>query len=279
MMQLLTRSFLFNLFTLARFSHAKKYLIKTWKGRPNPYTTFVLAKDRKRSLCIWAIKQIRYRKKHLVSDLYVWELGGEPWLANLDQVHGLYEYLVEGFDAQYSCDCRDKVVVDIGGYIGDTARYFLKKGASKVVVYEPVDKNIACLQYNLSRLPVEIIHKGVGSENGRVTVTSNYPPGHIGFGNHEGRYSSSFEVESFSCLLNHVQADIIKLDCEGNEKHLLEVDPSLLRKIPYWMIEIHSDSLVQNLEHLFIHAGFQKKAMPSSPGHFPVHHYSRLSFE
>lgn len=272
--KLLAKSFLFNLFALARFSHAKKYLLKVCRGRPDAYTTFVLAKDKQKSLCIWAIQQVKHRKKHVSDDLYLWELGGEMWLANLDHIHGLHEYLVEGFDAQYLCDYIGKVVLDIGGYIGDTARYFLKNGARKVVVYEPINKNVACLNFNLAQMPVEVIPKGVGSQNGKVTIQSNYPPGHIGFGNLEGRYSASFEVESFSTLLSKIQADIVKVDCEGNEKYLLEVDPSLLRKIPYWMIEVHSHRLTLQLENLFLRAGFEQKAVRKLSGHVGVYHYS-----
>ena len=271
--QLLAKSFLFNLFALARFSHAKKYLLKVCRERPNPYTTFVLSKDRQRSLCIWAIKQIKHRKKHVIEDLYLWELGGEQWLANLDHIHGLHEYLVEGFDGQYRCDCKGKVVLDIGGYIGDTARFFFKNGASKVVVYEPIAKNVACLNFNLAQMNAEVIPKGVGSENGKAVIKSNYPPGHIGFGNHEGRYSAAFEVESFSSILSLVKADVIKVDCEGFEKHLLDVDASLLRNIPFWMIEVHSHTLALQLEHLFLRAGFEQKTMPKQPGHFGVFHY------
>lgn len=270
---LLERSFLFNLFRLARFSHAKKYLLKAYKGRPDPYSTFVLSKDRQSSLCIWAIQQIRHRKERVANDLYLWELGGEQWLANLDHVHGLYEYLVEGFDAQYHCDCVGKIVLDIGGYIGDTARYFFKKGARKVVIYEPIAKNVECISYNLAQKEVEVVAKGIGGHDGTITIQSNYPPGHIGFGNREGRYFSSFEVESFSTILSTTEADIIKVDCEGHEKFLLDVEPSLLRKISYWMIEVHSHALAQQLENLFLHAGFKQKVATSLPGHFGVYHY------
>jgi FkbM family methyltransferase len=160
--------------------------------------------------------------------------------------------------------------LDIGGYIGDTARYFLKRGAHKVIIYEPVAKNVRCLAANLASYQknVEIIPKGIGEQDGIVTFRSHVPPGHIGFGFAEGDYILSFEVESFTTLLNRVHADIIKVDCEGHEKHLLTLDPSWLRKIPYWMIEIHSGQLKEQLSRLFSQAGFEEKPASHSVYHF-----------
>jgi hypothetical protein len=43
---ILQKSFLFNLFTLARFSHAKKYLFKACKRGLDPYQTHVLSKNK-----------------------------------------------------------------------------------------------------------------------------------------------------------------------------------------------------------------------------------------
>ncbi len=272
---LMAKSFLVNLFALARFSHAKKYVFKALARKVDPYTTFVLSKDKQRSLCIWAIKQIKHRGLRMQDDLYVWDLGGEKWLANLDHIHGLYEYLTEGFDAQYGCPCAGKVVLDIGGYIGDTARYFLKRGAREVIVYEPVEKNVVCLRHNLAhdQERVQIIPKGIAGHDGAITILSNYPPGHIGFGNRDGRYSLSVSVESFSTILSRVQADIAKVDCEGNEKYLLDVDSSLLRRIPYWMIEVHAQPLRNQLARLFERAGFEAVSMQMPPNHLPVYHY------
>lgn len=270
---LLTRSFLFNLFTLARFSHAKKYLFKTIFKKRDPYYTFVLSKDKERSLCIWAIKQIKHRKQHIVDDLYFWELNQEKWVGNLHHIHGLYEYLEGSFEKIYNCNCRNKVILDIGGYIGDSARFFLKYGARKVIIYEPAQKNLQCMKYNLKGYDVEIVPKGIAAVDGEFSIPSNYPEGHIGFGFSEGRYKSTVQGECFSTILSKVKADIAKVDCEGGEKHLLQVKDEHLKQIPYWMIELHDAHIGQQLEQKFLDAGFKTRATPVPEGHFNVAHF------
>jgi FkbM family methyltransferase len=273
--EVLAKSFLFNLFTLARFSHAKKYLLKACMQRPDPYQSFVLAKNKERSLCIWALQQIKHRERHLADDLYYWKLNGEKWLASLDHVHGLYEYLNGSFETFYQCDYRGKTVLDIGGYIGDSARFFLKKGARKVIVFEPCEKNVFCMRENLKgdADAVEIICKAIAAQNGERILSSNYPEGHIGFGNREGRYQVKVQGESFTSILTSRQADIAKIDCEGNESYLLSVESSLLRRIPYWIIEVHNGQIAYQMDQKFLAAGFQEKQVFVPEHHQSVKHY------
>ncbi|MBS0623580.1 MAG: FkbM family methyltransferase [Verrucomicrobia bacterium] len=273
--KIVANSFLFNLFSLARFSHARKYLIKAMLYRPDPYKTYVLSRNKQRSLCIWALKQIKHRHAHYEDDLYFWNLGQEQWLANLDHIHGLYEYLKGSFESLYACSCKNKTVLDIGGYIGDSARYFLRQGAHKVIIYEPVPKNVVCMQHNLKdyQSQIEIIAKAVADQDGEITIPSNYPPGHIGFGNTTGRYSLQVQTETFTSILQHTQVDLAKIDCEGYEKHLLDVPNDLLRKIPYWIIEIHHPSISEQLKQKFIQAGFTHKPVQVPHEHVGIDHF------
>ena len=38
----------------------------------------------------------------------------------------------------YDCDYKDKIVLDVGAFCGETAVFFYLMGAKKVVIYEPV---------------------------------------------------------------------------------------------------------------------------------------------
>lgn len=278
MMQLkrfLNHSFLYNLFSLARFSHAKKYLLKNIRQKRDPYFDYVLAKDKMRSLNIWALKQIKNRRELFNEDLYFWELEGEKWLANLDHIHGLYEYLSGSFSNHYRANYQNKTVLDVGGYIGDTARYFLKEGAARVVIYEPVEKNVICMKHNLHKWShlVEIVHKGVSGNNGEMVISSNYPAGHIGFGNREGQYSVKVSSETFHTILQKNSADIAKIDCEGGERYLLDLEERVLCKIPYWMVEIHEAHLVQEITRKFRSCGFEILPVDLPPGHQALIHF------
>jgi FkbM family methyltransferase len=275
---LLSKFFLFNLFSLARFSHARKYLFKNLFRKRDSYGFYVLSKDRKKSLNIWAIKQIKHRKHHFSEDLYFWDIEGERWLANLDHIHGLYEYKRGSFREMYPCDYRNKTVLDVGGYIGDSARFFLKEGARKIVIYEPVEKNVICMKHNLAEYQkhVEIYQKAIAAEDGEMVISSNYPGGHIGFGNRAGRYTIKVLGESFHSILSRIEADIAKIDCEGGEKHLLDVADSDLIKIPYWIIEFHDAQIGEKVAQKFQRSGFDIMPLTVPPGHQQLVHFRRL---
>lgn len=53
------------------------------------------------------------------------------------------------------------VVIDLGGFVGDTAFAFAKQGAS-VIVYEPFLDSFVCLLYNTRDLPVKCINAPAG---------------------------------------------------------------------------------------------------------------------
>ena len=119
-----------------------------------------------------------------------------------------------------------------------------------------------------------IISKGAAKHSGSMTILSNYPPGHIGFGNRVGRYSLKVEVESFTSILSTYSADMAKVDCEGYEKYLLDVENASLRRIPYWIIEMHDTTIAQSLRRKFLEAGFEMIPNAVLKGHLEISHFS-----
>lgn len=51
--------------------------------------------------------------------------------------------IIEEMGYYDSLRVRDKIVLDVGAYIGDTALFFVSRGARKVYAYEPVFYKIA----------------------------------------------------------------------------------------------------------------------------------------
>jgi hypothetical protein len=96
------------------------------------------------------IELVPFRRKKVFQDIYLWEFGKKAICCNYVQLLGLKdEYLADLFDKIYHYDWLGKKVVDIGGFVGDTALYFLSKGAEKIIIYEPVSKNMEALMLNL----------------------------------------------------------------------------------------------------------------------------------
>ena len=59
----------------------------------------------------------------------------------------------------YDCDCKGKVVLDIGGFEGESAVYLWILGASKVVIYEPVveHRKLYRRKYSLKQYECRIV--------------------------------------------------------------------------------------------------------------------------
>lgn len=190
-------------------------------------------KRRGQILSAWALGFLHCRQKWVEEDLYLWKIAGKVWMGSLEQIHGLYPLLTGAFTETYGCEYTGKTVLDIGGFIGDSARFALGQGAKEVIVYEPLPKNLQCLAYNLKPYASKVIIEGIAV----------------------GTYDGTF-IERFETLLTRQQADIAKVNCEGAERHLLKVPHALLRKIPYWMIKTQ---LRAEMDAHFTAAGFESQ--------------------
>jgi len=174
---------------------------------------------------------------------------------NLEEMYGLpgdiESILVEGS------------VVDVGAWIGDTVLFFLAKGYRKVVAYEPVPENIELIKFNLrlnniSEDRVEIRAEAVCERKGKQVIKSTAKPGLVAFGLVTGDRGETYELP-VSCttwdeVLKYAKknnASLVKIDCEGCEKHLPNADPALVENIEAYIIEVHDPGIAQQLEALF----------------------------
>ncbi len=77
---------------------------------------------------------------------------------------------------------KEKVVLDVGAFIGDTAIYFALKGANKVIAYEPVpllyEMAVENIELNNQKATIQIINSALGKNEGSIEV--NYDEGFPG---------------------------------------------------------------------------------------------------
>ena len=130
---------------------------------------------------------------------------------------------------------KGKTVLDIGADYGSTAYYFLKHGAKRVVAVEGDKRFISKLRKNYGR-----------SQN--VTCVNKW-------------VSCARDIE---VLVRKFKPDIIKVDIEGSESHILGVSPTVLCSVPEWLIEVHSKDLFLKLDNLFTSHGFNTER------HYPI---------
>lgn len=120
------------------------------------------------------------------------------------------EVLVDDVYGIRERDLAGQVVVDVGGYVGDSASAFARAGA-RVHACEPSETFCAFLRRNLA-------------ENGLSERVTLHPVGLTDREYVEERgYDRLRFVEGVSFTLAHLPrgVDLLKLDCEGGEYHLL----------------------------------------------------------
>ena len=143
---------------------------------------------------------------------------------------------------EYDCDCRGKVVLDVGGFQGESAVFFSANGAKKVIVYEPILAHHAFIKKNVSlnRVNAEIHEAGIGAVDGRLDSPAD----------------GDIKIRNVASVISESGASVAKIDCEGAEESFIHVPSEILRKIELYMIEVHTPEIKKALIKKFRASGF-----------------------
>lgn len=169
-------------------------------------------------------------------------------------------FIYEEYD-KYLPDLQGKIVLDIGGYIGDTAIYFSHLGASTVYVYEPHPElykmMIKNIELNNAR-NIKTINCGAGNEDSFISIKQNKsadgPTAVFGLKLPKEREGKSVRIKVVSLekiIENIGEIDFLKMDCEGCEfPALLSCDRIHLERIKKMLVEYHGnpEKIVTHLE-------------------------------
>jgi FkbM family methyltransferase len=128
-----------------------------------------------------------------------------------------------------------RIILDIGGFLGETALWFIgSRQAKKVVIVEPIPLFVKYIKTNLKNCLVDVVqaavcHKPVArlKVNGIFSrITENSGQGEV-------------PAVSLEELLSLYDATAIKMDCEGCEQVLIETPYEVLSRIDEMIIELH----------------------------------------
>ncbi len=159
-------------------------------------------------------------------------LHAVTWAA--DEILSEYYY----HDADYG----GKVVVDVGGNIGDSALYFVSRGARRVHVYEIDTRLSEYAAQNFSGRENIVLHpyglacrNGIGPAGGAVKEIND---------------------ELRAVLSAEGRIDVLKMDCEGCEHELVScLEKGILAEVGTVWIEVHAGGRESVLD-IFSAAGF-----------------------
>jgi FkbM family methyltransferase len=226
---------------------------------------------------VYAQKKIstRYFKwfEQIDKDTFKVETDKIKLVGDLNMVSALSE-VTEGF---YSCECVGKVVLDVGGFQGETAAYFSSIGAKRVIVYEPVVSHHKFIETNmaLNNVNAELHEEGIGNMNGNQTI--HHKDFGLDFGLVNGGKGVEIRIRNIVDVIEESNADIAKFDCEGAETALLQVPIQILRRISYYIVEVHSSKIMETINQKFKTSGFKlTKNIPlSKNSEISVVHFAR----
>ena len=138
----------------------------------------------------------------------------------------------------------NKVVVDIGGNVGDTSLYFLSNGAKKVYAFEPNPYFYDLAKKNLrsSTKSKDIVFTNAGGSGKKTKVAASSMLGELV--SLKEKYSKSKDVELLTLediiKRSKVKKAVMKIDCEGCEYDLiLNSKPETLKKFDRIAIAHH----------------------------------------
>ena len=152
-------------------------------------------------------------------------------------------------------DLSDYSVLDIGGYIGDSALWFVKQGAAEIHVYEPIPVNFEILEKNVDlnkelilrqRSRINIYYEGISDFEKEIQVPYWGGPGTSLNESLEGKEVRRVKTTRLEKAFERTTKPIglVKVDCEGCEFQIFSTHKDkgeLLRQAKAYIVEVHGD--------------------------------------
>jgi len=206
---------------------------------------------------------------------------------SLDTLGFVFGELKGGVYSHFDIEGRD--VLDVGAYLGETAIWFVKKGANLVVALEPfesfnlIDQNVADNGCAARVIPMR---GAISDSDGFVAVATGENSGGsnlMEFSDANNQTNGSILIPQYTldALTAHhdLQDAILKMDCEGSEfRALLGTPREVIRRFQYAMIEVHyfaGDA--GKLYQYFVDNDFKIEVFPSG-GSLSFVYAERLDF-
>jgi FkbM family methyltransferase len=133
----------------------------------------------------------------------------------------------------YKFNSKYDVIIDIGGFLGESAWWFLTENlAKKVIVFEPAYYEI-CVK-NIGDV-AEVYPYAIHWTANEVKIETAGGSSKV-----SGKGKISIPTKPLASILSQVSGRIaVKMDCEGFEESLPHTPCDLIRKVNEYIIEIH----------------------------------------
>ncbi len=168
-------------------------------------------------------------------------------------------------DNQYSMlNVKDRIVVDLGASVGDSAIYFALNGAKHVYAFEPfpytymlAEKNV---RLNGLARKITVLNGGIGKFNKRINITGKNVITLGSYAVPSGKGGRTVKIFTLKKIFKDFKIEdaVVKSDCEGAEyDFILGSSAPTLRRIKEFIIEYHRG--YKDLERRLNEIGFKVK--------------------
>jgi FkbM family methyltransferase len=202
--------------------------------------------------CMWGKVLEMHGEKimEIGKDVYMWrgKVFNVPGELTADFISIILLEII--MDRIYVLEGSYDVIVDIGGFLGETAWWFITEGyARRIIVFEPI-------YYNLCRSNVgdvaEVRPQAVHWSKGVLVFKVSGGQSQIAL-NGEKVTETVTLAEVLSSLTGRVA---VKMDCEGCEESILHTPCDMLRRAEEYVVEVHPRVNEENIVKHMKKCGF-----------------------
>jgi FkbM family methyltransferase len=198
------------------------------------------------------IEEIRARSSvwFAVKEGWAYDMVNRFWFKNGIRFRYMYRTIPEifGLGVYASLDVKDKVVIDVGAFVGDSAIYFALKGAKRVIAVEPHPGAFAEMLENIKLNKMENIiipvNAGLASKSGKVCLEKSFDNSDTLVMYHGlGDCINAISAVTLGELISRFGVDpdnaVLKMDCEGCEYDVILNDYEHIRMFKELVFEYH----------------------------------------
>ena len=172
------------------------------------------------------------------------------WFKGNVKFRRMYGCILEIFDygIYKSLSVKDKVVVDVGAFVGDSAIYFALKGARKVIAIEPhpgaYEEMLENIRLNKLEDVIVPLNAGLASRQSRIRIESIDIERTAVTYHRPGKCGGEIMALCLDELINRWGIDsnaVLKLDCEGCEYDIILNDYAHIKLFDEILLEYHAN--------------------------------------
>jgi len=177
-----------------------------------------------------------------------WQYKNNYWEKNRIKFKHAYGSVSEIFDKEdYKFfNVKDKIILDIGAFVGDSAIYFILKGAKKVYAIEPhpdaYNEMLENIKLNNMEDKIIPINMGINYEKDYVVINTKDTT-HTAFSffnsNNNGIKVPAGKLRDIIEKYN-IDAQVLKMDCEGCEYDIILKDYDTIKEFDEIGFEYHA---------------------------------------